>query len=318
MIVRHKARHGLILFLEFVSMIPWEILYTTMLREPQAYAYYCIRLRYTLRVCRVHSFFVEFKSYVGSNTHIMHLAVIVTLLSVAAATLGCFSYIYECRIDNMKCEKDSAGHDSIARHVYYGVVKLYLLGIVPPIKGTVFENVFISAISYILAVYFLSFLMNDILQTLHGRFEHLNLFTWLNSNMSTWRDKYKKEWKSYYIKYELLVNQFSDMMWAKTRGCPESQYLGKLSIITLNFKRHLLILFRKSSSCDNVHGTAIRYFMGTAQTQSPISTCGCILPQSHSRFNGAQIFLSRRNYLQKKAIQGIYDLYQIWNNTNSL
>lgn len=227
--VRYKSRHGLILFLEFVSVIPLEGVYTTMIKEANAYVYYCLRLRYALRWCRLYSFFAQIRNYVDVNSHILHFVVYMSVVFNAMVTLGCISYVVECRTGNLNCDELQLSHDLIGQHIYCASCKMLMTGIKTMIKSSIMNNVLAALVPYILVIQFLSYFIIDVLQTLHGRFRHLNMLTWLISRIGEWKKRYKKEWTNYYVKYEALIQESNEITWAKTRGYRASFYIGTRS-----------------------------------------------------------------------------------------
>ncbi|GJQ73319.1 hypothetical protein Trydic_g13688 [Trypoxylus dichotomus] len=209
--IRYKPRHGLALFIDFVSIVPFETIYSAVIKDSKIYVYYCLRLRYALRGHRLYNFIVGIKEY-------MH----------AALTLGCISYVVECRIGKLNCENVGTRKHTIMLHIYYSACRLFMLGRIEDITSRIMENFIASWIPYITTIYFISNFIVGVLQTSHGRFSHTQLFTWLNSKIAQWKSKREREWTGYNKKYELLTKQFKNIVWMKNNGIYASQYLGTI------------------------------------------------------------------------------------------
>lgn len=224
--VHYKPRHGFIIFLEILSVIPLETVYTAMMvRKTNTQVFYCLRLRYALRWSRIHDYYRQIIGYVDANGYILHLIIYLAFLMILVVTLGSISYVYDCRTaKNITCTDN---FDKIFQHIYMCGCRFYMTGILMTVENKFLNNVFVSLIAYLVIMYFTSYFIIDILQTVLGKFVHMHTFTWLFGEIALWKERYKKDWKSYYIKYELLVKKFSDITWVKTKGFPSGAYLGK-------------------------------------------------------------------------------------------
>lgn len=226
--MHYRSRNGIILALEFISVVPIDMIYKVIIYRPNTVIYYCLRLRYALRLCRMCILYKDAAKYVGDRSHVIHLVVYFSCLYLVVVTVGCMSYVHRCYRHQVNCTHDN--------YLEYIGIAMYHSGAVFSLIGatgflphfSLINNITFALMSYIVNIYFIGFFTCDIMQALKIQFAHLNTYTWYSFRIDQWKVKLQSDWNSFHRKYEMLVSEYGNIIWTKTRGHLPELYWGKI------------------------------------------------------------------------------------------
>ncbi|KAK9711475.1 Cyclic nucleotide-binding domain [Popillia japonica] len=226
--MRHQSRHGVTLTIELLSIIPVDLIYNVIVNQPSSLVFYCLRLRYTLRLVRLWTYFRDAKKYVGENSYVLHLAIYITYLFFKIIILGCVSYVYICVKYDRTCTQENYLRN-IGISLYHVSAIFTLVGATGFLtKFVQINNIGFTLLSFIINNYFFAFFTCAIMQTLTVKFSHLNMYTWYTFRINQWKTDLQQDWKSYHRKYEILIKEFSNILWVKTKNQLPEQYLSQI------------------------------------------------------------------------------------------
>nr|XP_022908671.1 uncharacterized protein LOC111419998 [Onthophagus taurus] len=221
---RYKSRPNFILTLEIISLIPLGPFYSTMVK-PTMKISSVLRLRYTLRLVRLHSFFIEAKDYVGRNSYLLHLFLYVAfsvLLIVLSTTIA---YIHNCNEDG-SCNEEP-NYEIYTESLYVASAIWTFVGCTSQTKDWVLDNVLVAFIGFLMVSFFNGYFVCGILRKIRAKCCYINTCMWQKKTIAIWKKDFVKEWTRYHKKYEVLMEDYAGILWERTRGIYPSLYLWK-------------------------------------------------------------------------------------------
>nr|XP_022900850.1 uncharacterized protein LOC111413937 isoform X3 [Onthophagus taurus] len=216
--VVYKPRHGFILFIEMVSLIPYEPIYGILV-EPNMRVYHCLRLRYTLRLIRLLVYYKHSKEYVGNYSVVIYLLTYFGILVLVVITASGIHYITfceeKCGYANMDVLSDAI-YNAVAMVLFSGVMETKLKS-----SDSILNTAYASIIFFFLSFIFTSFFACDILQMLFPRFALIRTYQRYRKRIDSWKTRI--EWSAYYINFQRLVDEYFEVSKSKINGIVPEQ-----------------------------------------------------------------------------------------------